>query len=338
MNTRRFGTVAAFIILALVWGSSFLFIKESLTAFTPAQVVLGRVVLGAVTLCLVMVLSGRVWPRERRFWGHMIMVGLLLCVLPFSLFAWAGESLPSGLSAILNAATPLMTALAIAAVLPSEHLTKGQALGVAVGGAGVVLVIAPWTMAGDPALLGSLPAQLACLGAAGCYGLGFAYMRRFVIGKHHYDSITVATVQLTLAAGVALVTFPFVVWASPAAAHLALNPVAVICLVLLGSLGTGVAYILNTAIVSQWGAIRASTVTYVSPLVAVLLGIVLLDERLSWNQPVGCLVVIAGIVTAHRAAAVRPPAVPAEPATAAASVADGPATIRTAIGAESRPS
>ncbi|MDP5228006.1 MULTISPECIES: DMT family transporter [Arthrobacter] len=333
MNTRRLGLVAAFVILALVWGSSFLFIKESLTAFTPAQVVLGRVVLGAVTLLLVMLVSGRKWPREPRFWGHMTVVGLLLCVAPFSLFAWAGESLPSGLSAILNAATPLMTALATAAVLPSERLRRGQSLGIVVGGAGVVLVIAPSSMAASQALLDTLPAQLACLGAAACYGLGFAYMRRFIVGRHHYDSITVATVQLTLAAAVALLAFPFAALAAPAGAPLELSPAAVISLVLLGSLGTGVAYILNTAIVTRWGAVRASTVTYLTPLVAVLLGVVLLDERLSWNQPVGCLVVITGIIAAHRSATAHRAARVPEPTTANGPAAADAATIHPAVGA-----
>ncbi|MEA5453936.1 DMT family transporter [Sinomonas sp. JGH33] len=302
MTTRRFALTAAFVALALIWGASFLLIKESLTGFTPGQVAVGRIVLGAITLRLIMVATDRAWPREPRFWGHMAAVGILLCVVPFSLYAWAGESLPSGLSAILNASTPLMTALATAAVLPSERLASRQVLGVAVGGAGVVLVVGPWGLAANavsPAL-SSFPAQLACLGATACYGLGFAYMRRFVVGRYRYDALSVSTVQLTMAAAVALSCAPLLGALAPAPAP---NPWALGALALLGIFGTGIAYIWNTVIVTHWGAVAASTVTYLTPLVGVALGTTLLAESLTWNQPVGCVVVIAGIIAIHRGAA-----------------------------------
>ncbi|MDQ4502471.1 DMT family transporter [Sinomonas sp. ASV322] len=319
--TRRFALTAAFVALALVWGASFLLIKESLGAFTPGQVTVGRIVLGALTLRTIMVVTDRPWPREPRFWAHMAAVGILLCVAPFGLYAWAGESLPSGLSAILNASTPLMTALATAAVVPLERLAPRQAMGVAIGGAGVVLVVGPWGLAGDaiaPAL-GSLPAQLACLGATACYGLGFAYLRRFVVGRYRYDALSVSTVQLTMAAAVALVCAPLLGAVAPLQSP---SLGAVGALVLLGVFGTGIAYIWNTAIVTQWGAVAASTVTYLTPLVGVVLGTMLLGESLSWNQPVGCLVVIAGVVAVHRSrartTAVPRPAARPEPALDAA--------------------
>lgn len=328
MMTRRLGLAAAFVALALIWGSSFLLIKESLTGLTPGQVAVGRIVLGALTLRTIMVVTDRQWPRERRFWGHMSVVGLLLCVVPFSLFAWAGESLPSGLSAILNASTPLMTAVATAAVVPSERMGARQGAGIALGGLGVVIVVGPWALAGDPALLASVPAQLACLGATACYGLGFAYMRRFVVGRQGYDSITVSTVQLTMAAAVAVLAAPIL--AAPLPAQAAPTPVALGALALLGVFGTGIAYIWNTAIVTNWGAIAASTVTYLTPLVGVSLGVTLLGEKLSWNQPLGCLLVIAGVVLSHRTARKAPrravgraavqPLDPTEPATRAATV------------------
>ncbi|NUP73939.1 MAG: DMT family transporter [Sinomonas sp.] len=311
MTTRRIGLTAAFAALALVWGASFLLIKESLAGFTPGQVAVGRIVLGAITLRTIMVVTDRPWPREPRFWGHMAVVGLLFCVVPFSLFAWAGESLPSGLSAILNSSTPLMTALATAAVVPSERLAPRQAIGVAVGGLGVVLVVGPWGLAG-PAFLDSLPAQLACLGATACYGLGFAYMRRFVVARYEYGSLTVSTVQLTLAAATAVVLSPALA-AGPAAP--AFSPGAVAALAVLGVFGTGIAYLWNTAIITAWGAVAASTVTYVAPLVGIALGALVLGETLSWNQPLGCLVVIAGVIAVHRARpSALPPAVPAESA------------------------
>lgn len=297
MTTRRLGLTTAFVALALIWGSSFLLIKESLTSFTPGQVAVGRIVLGALTLRTIMVVTDQHWPRDPRFWGHMAAVGLLLCVVPFSLFAWAGESLPSGLSAILNASTPLMTAVATAALVPSERLARRQALGIAAAGIGVVLVVGPWGQAGGDlaSALASLPAQFACLGATACYGLGFAYLRRFVVGRYEYGSLTISTVQLTLAAAAAVVLSPVL-----AAGPFTPSPVSLAALAVLGVVGTGIAYIWNTAIVTEWGAVAASTVTYLTPLVGVALGTLLLGESLTWNQPLGCLVVIAGVIAVHR--------------------------------------
>lgn len=306
MTTRRLGLTTAYVALALIWGSSFLLIKEALLGLSPGQVAVGRIVLGALTLRTLMVIADRQWPREARFWGHMTVVGLLLCLVPFSLFAWAGESLPSGLSAILNASTPLMTAVATAAVVPSERMGARQGLGIALGAAGVVIVVAPWGLGGFT----SIPGQLACLGATACYGLGFAYLRRFVVGQHRYDSLTVSTVQLTTAAGVAVVASPLLA-AGQQADQPSFTVVSLGALALLGVFGTGIAYIWNTAIVTNWGPVAASTVTYLTPLVGVALGAAVLGETLSWNQPVGGLVVIAGVVLAHRA---RPQATAQGPA------------------------
>jgi drug/metabolite transporter (DMT)-like permease len=309
MTTRRLGLTAAYVALALIWGSSFLLIKEALVGLTPGQVAVGRIILGALTLRTLMVIADRQWPREARFWGHMTVVGLLLCLVPFSLFAWAGESLPSGLSAILNASTPLMTAVATAAVVPTERMGARQGLGIALGAAGVVIVVAPSGLAG----FSSIPGQLACLGATACYGLGFAYLRRFVVGQHRYDSLTVSTVQLTTAAAVAIVASPLL-----ATGPLEPNPTALGALALLGVFGTGIAYIWNTAIVTSWGPVAASTVTYLTPLVGVALGAAVLGETLSWNQPLGGLVVIAGVVLAHRAR----PQVPAQSTAVRAIIAE----------------
>jgi drug/metabolite transporter (DMT)-like permease len=294
MTTRRLGLTTAYVALALIWGSSFLLIKEALVGLTPGQIAVGRIVLGALTLRTLMVIADRQWPREARFWGHMTVVGLLLCLVPFSLFAWAGESLPSGLSAILNASTPLMTAVATAAVVPSERMGARQGLGIALGAAGVVVVVAPWGLGA----FASIPGQLACLGATACYGLGFAYLRRFVVGQHRYDSLTVSTVQLTTAAAVAVVASPLL---AAGQSQPPFNLTALGALALLGVFGTGIAYIWNTAIVTSWGPVAASTVTYLTPLVGVALGAAVLGETLSWNQPLGGLVVIAGVVLAHRA-------------------------------------
>ena len=141
---HRFATPILFGLLALIWGSSFLFIKLALEGMSPVQVVVGRLGFGALTLVIVMLVTRRRWPRDRGFWARMLVVSVLLCVVPFLLFAWAGQHIPSGLSSIYNATTPIMTMLVSLVALPDERLTAMRTLGLFIAAAGVVLVGASW--------------------------------------------------------------------------------------------------------------------------------------------------------------------------------------------------
>ncbi|WP_127131591.1 DMT family transporter [Georgenia sp. SYP-B2076] len=293
-------TLLKFAALAVIWGASFLFIRVSLDGLSPTQVVLGRLVTGAVTLTLIMLVTRRRWPREPRVLGHLTMIGILLCVLPFLLFAWAGQYIPSGLSSIYNATTPIMTLLFSLVALPAERLTRGRTAALSLAAAGVVVVAAPWTLASAPAGEHHYLAQLAALGATACYGLGFVYMRRFLTG-HRYDAVTVAATQIGIAALIMLVLAPFV-----ATSPVTLTPAIVASIVVLGALGTGVAFIWNTDVVIAWGATLASTVTYLTPVVGVVLGVVVLHETLSINQPIGAAIVILGILIGQGHVRLRP--------------------------------
>ncbi len=296
MSSPTRGTVtAAFIALSLVWGASFLFMKVAVTGFQPTQVALGRILLGAVTLAAIMTLTRRRWPREGRLWRHMIVIGTFLCVVPFLLFAWAAQTLPSGMSAILNATTPLWTVLVAVVALPSEKLTRWRLAGVVLGAVGVAIVMGIGQVVTSPDFLASVPAQLACLAATASYGVGLGWMRRFVTGTHAHDSITIAATQLAVAGVIAAVLFPF----------LATGPISwswapTLSLLALGALGTGIAYVWNTQIITGWGAVAAATVTYVIPLVGVTLGILVLGEQLTMNELVGAVIVVIGVLLTQR--------------------------------------
>ncbi|MBT0994516.1 DMT family transporter [Cellulomonas sp. DKR-3] len=284
-----------YLALALIWGSSFLLIKVALEGLSAPQVALGRIVLGALALLVVALAARRSWPRTRSAWGHLVVLGVLLCVLPFLAFAWAGEHLASGLSSILNATTPLMTAAASAALLPAERLTRRQGLGLVLGALGVVVIVGPWTYLGDLAAAAPFPAVLACLGATACYGIGMTYLRRFVTPLR-LPAETVAAGQVGAAAVVMLLLSPVI-----ARTPVTLSTSVVVSIVLLGTLGTGIAYVWNTKVVGAWGAQRASTVTYLTPVVGVALGLAVLDEHLEWYEPVGGVLVVLGVVVAQGA-------------------------------------
>lgn len=296
VSSRSRGTAAMFVALATTWGASFLFIKIGLEGLTPEQVVWGRLVFGAAALVVISAVTRTPLPGDPRLWGHLLVVAPLLCVLPFSLFAWAEQHVSSGVASVLNATTPLMTVLVGIAALPQERLSRDRVAGLLLGFAGVLVVIGAWNLTAGGELLG----QLACLGATASYGLAFVYLRRFVAGRQ-LPALTVATVQIVLGAVVMLVATPFIADPTPI-----LTGRVVVAVVLLGVLGTGLAYVWNTAIVGRWGATNASTVTYLTPLVGVLLGVLVLGESATWNQPLGALVIVSGIlVTQGRLPAIR---------------------------------
>jgi drug/metabolite transporter (DMT)-like permease len=291
-NRARPGDVLAFVLLALTWGSSFLFMKIALVGLSSQQVATTRVVLGALTLVVILLVTRRRWPRERRLWAHMLVVATFLNAVPFSLVAWAEQTVPSGLASIYNATTPIMTLLVLPLVVPSERIRRGQLAGIVVGVVGVLVLVGPWDLVGDSGVLTTLPGQLALLGMTACYGFATAYLRRFVAGSGH-DAPTLSAVQLTLAAGIMLVVAPFA-----ATGPVALDWRIVAAMIALGCVGTGVAFIWNTRLVQAWGAARSSTVTYLTPVVGVALGVLVLGERVRWNEPAGGAVILVGIALA----------------------------------------
>ncbi|MFJ4037878.1 DMT family transporter [Microbacterium sp. NPDC090007] len=276
-----------FVLTGIVWGSSFLFIAVALTGLTPAQVAGGRLLFGALALSAIMLIRRERLPRGRRTWGHLLVLGVTFCVIPFLLFAWAEQHVSSGLASIFNATTPIMTAIMAWAAFRVESLRPGQLVGIAVGIVGVAIIIAPGavTEVGD-----STVAQLALLAATACYGFSLAYMRRF-LGDSGLTGIAFAFGYIAPAAGIMVALSPLIL-----AEPMRLDLPVVASIVALGVLGTGVAYVWNQNTLRAWGPTRASTVTYITPVVGVGLGILVLGESISWNEPVGAAVVFLGIL------------------------------------------
>ena len=280
-----------FTAAGVVWGASFLFIAVGLEGLSPAQIATGRTVFGALTLGIIVLVAREKLPREWRIWAHMTVVALTLCVFPYLLFGWAQQSVSSGLASVYNATTPLMTALTAGLVIRVERLTREQILGLVVGLAGVLVIIAPWA---GVDLRGGVVPQLALLGATACYGFSLAYLRRFLQGTG-LSGVMLALLNVGIAAVIMLALTP-IIGTDP----ITLDIWIVGSIVLLGVFGTGLAYAWNQNVVRAWGATRAATVTYISPVVGVALGILVLGEVLVWNEPVGAALIFLGILLAQR--------------------------------------
>jgi len=187
-------------------------------------------------------------------------------------------------AAIGNATAALWTVVFAMALLPDERATRARLTGVAIGFLGVLVLLGPWQGLGGPSLLGTL----LCLGPGVCYGVAFTYTRRHLSGRPE-SAVSLAAAQVLIGTVTLLLVTPFF---SSVPSHLTVKVWGSI--LALGALGTGLAYVLSYDIIGRAGATTMSLVTYVVPLFATFFGIVLLNESLTWNEPVGALVIIAG--------------------------------------------
>lgn len=311
---------AQLLVLAAIWGTSFLLIKIGDRSMSPYQVAAGRIGSGALTLALLLRLQRGHLPRSARTWGHLAVVAILNSVVPWTLFAWGETVSTSVLAGILNATTPLTTAVVAMFMLDDERPTRRRSGGLLLGFAGVILLLGPWRSAGGQALGGNL----AFLGAAASYGIGFPYLRRYLTGLP--DSVvSLAAAQLICASVEMGLILPFLWTPLHATASSA------VAVGLLGAVGTGLAYAINLGIVRSAGATAASTVTYLIPIFATVIGVVALGERLSWNVPLGALVVLLGVAVTQRRAASVPKLGPwTTTASASSSPAPPPSVSRSA--------
>jgi len=248
--------------------------------------VLARLMTGALALVLVLAIRRQSPQLGAADLGHLAILGVVSNVAPFYLFAWGEQRVSSSLAGVSNATTPLFTVALAMAALPDERPTAARVFGLVTGFLGAVVILAPWR---PGATLGTLSGELACLGAAACYGVGFVYTRRFVSGR--------ALTPLALAAGQVAAAAVVMALVAPAVAtgpvHLTARVVAAV--VVLGAVNTGLAYLVYHALVREAGATASSTVTYLIPVVAVVLGVVALGERAGWNLLAGGAIVIAGV-------------------------------------------
>jgi drug/metabolite transporter (DMT)-like permease len=292
-------TVLRFLILALLWGSSFTLIKVSLEGLSPAQLVLARLVLGAAVLVAVAALRHVALPRGGTVWGHLAAAAVFGNVLPFLLLSYGERTAGAGTAGVLIGATPLLTLTIAYAALAAERATARKVIGLVAGFLGLVLVLAPWPAA-DGAPGGSIGGELACAGAALSYAVSFVYVRRFLSPR--------GLAPLALAAGQLLVAVALQAAASPLLEWGAVRPTGRVVgsIVLLGVLCTGLAYVLYFRLIADIGATSASAVNYVVPIAAVLVGVVFLGEAVTWNVVVGGLVVLLGMAYAEDRLKSRP--------------------------------
>ncbi|MFH9727671.1 DMT family transporter [Streptomyces sp. NPDC017254] len=284
-------------VLALLWGSGFLWIKISLNeGLTPGQITFVRCLLGAAVLLALAYGAGRRLPRDRATWGRLVVAAFFCNALPFLLFSIGEQTVDSGVAGVLNATTPLWSLLIGLALGSERPLRAARAAGLVLGFAGVLLIFAPWTHGSGLMSLGAL----ALLGASASYAVAFAYMARHLTGRGTAP-LALSAAQLLAATGLGT---PALVAGGPVAA----TWTGVLAVVVLGIFATGLTFHLNYRMIAEEGPTAAATVGYLLPVVSVTLGALVLDEPLTVRVVAGMAVVLVGVgLTRARTRPVDPP-------------------------------
>ena len=282
MQSKPQSWLPTFIVLATTWGLSFLFIAVSLESFTPIGVAVFRNILGALALVVWSVITKQKFVQEKSIWLKMLLLGFFLNAFPGLMFAFAEQLLDSSLAGILNATTPLFSVLFITLVFRSESITKNQVVGLLLGFVGVLVLFGNLSFTGKNVPLGIILILMATLG----YGFSFPFMRKY-LANTGYNSNSLATAQLL--ASVILhsplgLTQPLV--------HQEVSVQSALAIFVLGALGTGFAYVWNFRVTSLVGSAIASTVTYLSPVVAVIAGWLVLHEAIQLSTLLGAAIIL----------------------------------------------
>ena len=280
------------LILTSMWGPSFFFIKIAVEEIPPLTLVAIRLSLAAALLSLVLRLNGVRFPAGRKFWLKFAIMGFIATALPFSLFSIGEQFADSTVASILNGTTPIFTVV-IAHYWIKERFTPAKVLGVVVGFAGVVLVFFDDLIEfiGGARLGGNLEffGLLAFVAAGFCYGLSITYGRRYLRGL---PPLVGPAAQLICAS--AMIVPLALLFDRPFDLSPSLG--ASLSLATLAIWGTALAYIVYYQLVEHATATFLSLVTYLIPLIGILLGATLLDEPLTWNILIGFGLILIGVL------------------------------------------
>jgi drug/metabolite transporter (DMT)-like permease len=236
-------------------------------------------------MALILVIRRDKLPTTLKQWVLIWIGGLLMSGVPAALFGYAQQHVSSALASIMNASTPIFTVVAIMIAFRDEKPKRYVVVGLLIGLIGVGIVLAIWGGFGlnDPLAIGALVL------AVTCYGFGTPFTRKYIstmpIGTDSAVFVQVSTSALTM--------LPLYLLTGPAFVG-ELSPIPVGSMLILGFIGTGYAYVLFYELIDRAGSAIASSVTYITPLVGVLLGLILLGEKISWHEPVGGLIVLLG--------------------------------------------
>jgi drug/metabolite transporter (DMT)-like permease len=287
-RSSRFDWVV-FVGLGLMWGTSYVFIKLGVQTLPTFTLIAGRLGIGLAFIAAVVALARQELPRERMTYVHLVVMAVINIVLPFALITTAERYVDSNLAAILNGTVPLFAIVIAAFVLHDEPITVNRLVGLIVGYGGVVILVSRGlTGAAATDSEHGLLGEVLLLLSAVSYGFGAVYARRNVRGLR-------PMIPALFQVGFAFVIVAVIALATERPLEVRWNSDAIIAVLWLGLLGSGLAYLANFRLLQHWGATRTSLVAYLLPVVGIIAGALMFQETVDARVVLGTALVIGGV-------------------------------------------
>ncbi|MDH0356034.1 DMT family transporter [Morganella sp. GD04133] len=289
MNSK---TAAAFAFLGIIWGTNFIFMRQASEWISPVQIVFLRVLCGFVPIAVMAWMQKAVRREHLKYTGHFLVMALLATVIYYWAFASGTSLLLSGVSGVLSGAIPLFSFIVAAIFLRQEKITVLRLCGLMLGFAGVILIAKPWQVSGESISLAGVGYMI--LGSLSV-GISFVYAKKFLADKQ-IAPLALTTYQIGLALLILACITPFT-----GITAIAQDSTASLGLIIgLGLLGTGVAYLTYYYLILNLGAVVASSVTYIPPVVALLVGFLAANEQLGVTEILSMVLIMSGVFLLQR--------------------------------------
>ena len=289
MNSK---TAAAFAFLGIIWGTNFIFMRQASEWISPVQIVFLRVLCGFVPIAVMAWMQKAVRREHLKYTGHFLVMALLATVIYYWAFASGTSLLISGVSGVLSGAIPLFSFIVAAIFLRQEKITVMRLCGLMLGFAGVILIAKPWQVSGESISLAGVGYMI--LGSLSV-GISFVYAKKFLADKQ-IAPLALTTYQIGLALLILACITPFT-----GITAIAQDSTASLGLIIgLGLLGTGVAYLTYYYLILNLGAVVASSVTYIPPVVALLVGFLAANEQLGVTEILSMVLIMSGVFLLQR--------------------------------------
>ncbi|MEQ4787322.1 DMT family transporter [Morganella morganii] len=289
MNSK---TAAAFAFLGIIWGTNFIFMRQASEWISPVQIVFLRVLCGFVPIAVMAWMQKAVRREHLKYTGHFLVMALLATVIYYWAFASGTSLLLSGVSGVLCGAIPLFSFIVAAIFLRQEKITVMRLCGLMLGFAGVILIAKPWQVSGESISLAGVGYMI--LGSLSV-GISFVYAKKFLADKQ-IAPLALTTYQIGLALVILACITPFT-----GITAIAQDSTASLGLIIgLGLLGTGVAYLTYYYLILNLGAVVASSVTYIPPVVALIVGFLAANEQLGVTEILSMVLIMSGVFLLQR--------------------------------------
>lgn len=278
----------AFIVLGIIWSSSFMWIKIALEEIGPTTLVAFRVLFGFLFCAAIIFIQRTNWPAKFNEWWPLLFLGLINQAIPFFLISWGQQAIDSSVAAILDATVPLFTIVIAHFFLDDDKMTVFKVTGLLIGFIGIVILLSEDVGESASSVMGQAAVVLASM----FYAISGIFIRRKTQNTPGY-----------IRSGIPLLSATFIMWPfafiTESPIQFPQSGITWISLLFLGIVGSGFAFVLAYYLIHEIGPTKLSLVTYIFPLGGVILGVVFLNEQMTWQILLGGTLIVTSLAVSN---------------------------------------